>query len=481
MSIHLRRFAIALSLALCPLLLQASSHKEAPLIKQDPTADATDLYVFRTADAPTTVTMVANYVPLQEPAGGPNFDSFSDNVVYEIHIDNNGDAKEDITYQFRFRTEYRNQQTFLYNTGPVTTLDDADLNARQFYSVTRIAGNRRTGTSTTLGSTFQVAPANIGPKSTPDYNALATASIGTLPSNGGRVFAGPRADPFFVDLGSIFDLLTLRPIQQLSLVPPMRAAAPGVNTLRGYNVHSIVLQVPIASVTANGQAPTATTDANAIIGVWTTASRSRVEIRNTGLGNLRQNIAGFTQVSRLGMPLVNEVVLPLAFKDIFNGSEPSGDKPLFDANADFRNRVLDPEVPKLYKLLYNVDSPPAPRNDLVQVFLTGVPGLNSPPNVVPAEMLRINLAVPAASSPNRLGVLANDLAGFPNGRRLSDDIVDITLRVAAGVLVTGFNREPNNALTDGVDAADVAFLSAFPYVAAPYQGYDHAHHAAATP
>ena len=474
------RAAMILAAMTVTLSLFASSHKEAPAIKEDPTVDATDLYVFRTADAPTMVTIVANYIPIEEPAGGPNFDTFSDSALYEIHIDNNGDAKEDVTYQFRFRTTTRNPMTFLYNTGPVTTLDDADLNVRQFYTVNRVTGNRRTGSSTTIGSNFQVAPANIGPKSTPDYNSLANAAIGTLP-NGGKVFAGPRDDPFFVDLGSVFDLLTLRPIQQLSLIPPMRSSAPGVNTLAGYNVHSIVIQVPISSLTANGQTPAGATDPNAIIGVWTTASRSRVQIRGTGLANLNQNVAGFTQVSRLGMPLVNEVVMPLAFKDIFNSAEPSGDKPLFDSNADFRNRVLDPEVPKLYKLIYNVDSPPAPRNDLVQVFLTGLPGVNQPANVVPAEMLRINLAIAPSSSPNRLGALAADAAGFPNGRRLSDDVIDITLRVAAGVLVTGFDRAPNNALTDGVDANEVAFLSTFPYVAAPNQGYDHSHHGAAQP
>ena len=475
------RFSLLFLALLFPISLAASSHKEAPLIKEDPTVDHTDVYVFRSPDAPTTVTLVANFIPLEEPAGGPNFDNFSDSALYEIHIDNNGDAKEDITYQFRFRTEVRNPlATFLYNTGPVTTIDDADLNVRQFYTVTRVAGNRRTGASTTLGSSFQVAPANIGPKSTPDYNALATASIGSLP-NGGKVFAGPRDDPFFVDLGSIFDLATLRPIQQLHLVPPMANAASGVDNLKGYNVHSIVLQVPITAVTANGQAPTGPTDTNGIIGVWSTSSRSRVAIRNTGLSNLQQNIAGFTQVSRLGMPLVNEVVLPIAFKDIFNGSEPSGDKGLFDANADFRNRILDPEVPKLYKLLYNVDSPAAPRNDLVQVFLTGIPSLNQPANVVPAEMIRINLGVAPSTSPNRLGALAGDSAGFPNGRRLTDDVIDITLQVAAGVLVPGFNKAPNNALTDGVDTNDVAFLSTFPYLAAPHQGFDHQHHTGTLP
>ena len=470
-----------LFVVLLALPLFASSHREAPLTKEDPTIDQTDVYVFRSADAPGMLTIIANWIPFEEPGEAPNYYSFSDSALYEIHIDNNGDAKEDITYQFRFHTDYRSTGTFLYNTGPILTLDSANLNQRQFYSVTRVTGNRRTGTATSLGTTFQVAPQNIGPKSTPDYASLANAAIFNLPNSGGKVFAGPRDDPFFIDVAAIGDLLTLRPLQQLNLVPPTKSSAPGIDTLKGYNVHTIAIQVPIASLTANGQTPTGTTDPNAIIGVWATTSRSRVSIRNVGTSNLQQNLAGLTQVSRLGMPLVNEVVMSVAFKDIFNASEPSGDKALFDANADFRNRIIDPELPKLYKLLYNIDSPPAPRNDLVQVFLTGIPNVNMPANVQPAEMTRINLAVPPSASPNRMGLLAGDAAGFPNGRRLTDDVVDIELQVAAGVLVSGFNKAPNNALTDGVDANDQPFLSTFPYVALPNQGFDHTHHAGAQP
>jgi hypothetical protein len=469
------RYALIFAL-LCPILTSASSHREAPLITEDPTMDNTDVYVFRSPDAPDTITIIANFIPLEEPANGPNFYNFSPAGVYEIHIDNNGDAKEDITYQFQFRTDVRNPATFLYNTGPVLTLDDADLNVRQFYTVNRISGLRRSGTSASLGTAFQVAPANIGPKSTPDYAALANAAIFNLGNNGGKVFAGPRDDSFFVDIGAIVDLLTLRPIQQLHMVPPTVQAAPGVDGLKGYNVHTIAIQVPIAQLVAGGNVPTAPTAANAVIGVWASSSRSRVTVLNTG-ATRRQTIGGLAQVSRLGMPLVNEVVLSLAFKDIFNGSEPSGDAPLFTSNETFRNRVLDPETAKLMTALYGVSVPPAPRNDLVQVFLTGLPGANQPPNVVPAEMIRLNVAVPVTAQPNRLGALADDLGGFPNGRRLADDVVDISLRVVAGVLVTGFNKAPNNALTDGVDANDEAFLSTFPYVALPHQGFDSRPHA----
>jgi len=454
-----------------PTLMSASSHREAPLITEDPTMDNTDVYVFRSPDAPNTVTIIANYIPLEEPANGPNFYNFSPAGVYEIHIDNNGDAKEDITYQFQFRTDVRNPNTFLYNTGPVMTIDSANLNVRQFYTVNRIAGARRTGTSTTMGSSFQVAPANIGPKSTPDYAALANAAIFNMPNGGGKVFAGPRDDPFFVDIGSIVDLLTLRPVQQLHKVPPVASSAPGVDGLKGYNVHTIAIQVPITALVNGGTTPASPTAPNAVIGVWATSSRSRVTVLNTG-ATRRQTIGGYSQVSRLGMPLVNEVVLSLAFKDIFNASEPAGDAPLFNSNETFRNRVLNPETATLMNALYGISVPPAPRNDLVQVFLTGLPGANQPPNVVPAEMIRLNVAVPVTAQPNRLGALASDMGGFPNGRRLADDVVDISLRVVAGVLVPGFDKSPNNALTDGVDANDEAFLSTFPYVALPHQGFD---------
>jgi len=449
----------------------ASSHREAPLITEDPTMDNTDVYVFRSPDAPDTVTIIANFVPLEEPSNGPNFYRFSPSGLYEIHIDNNGDAKEDITYQFRFRSDVRNTGTFLYNTGPVLTLDDANLNVRQFYTVTRVTGARRTGSSSALGNEFQVAPANIGPKSTPDYAALANAAVFNFPNGGGKVFAGPRDDSFFVDIGGIVDLLTLRPVQQLHLVPPVAASAVGVDGLKGFNVHTIAIQVPISQLVAGGGVPATPAATNAVIGVWSSTSRSRVTLLTSG-SDRRQTIGGNAQVSRLGMPLVNEVVMSLAFKDIFNSSEPSGDAPLFTSNETFRNRVLDPETAKLMTALYGISVPPAPRNDLVQVFLTGLPGANQPPNVVPAEMIRLNVAVPVTAQPNRLGAIANDLGGFPNGRRLADDVVDISLRVVAGVLVEGFNKSPNNALTDGVDANDKPFLSTFPYAPLPHQGFE---------
>ena len=453
--------AIALT-CLVPFGLIASSHREAPLIQEDPTVDNTDVYAFRSPDTPNTVTLIANFIPKQEPMGGPYFYNFSPTALYEIHIDNNGDAREDITYQFRFRTEQRGDSS-LYNVGPISTLDDADWLYRQFYTVTRVVGDRRNGQSTVIASDVPVPPANIGPKSTPDYPALANAAIRNLANNGGRVFAGPRDDPFFIDL-SVFDLLTLRPIQQLNMIPPVSPASAGVDGLRGYNVSTIAIQVPITAVTSNGGTPGGPTDSNAIIGVWSTSSRPRVTIL-TGGANARQTVSGFQQVSRLGHPLVNEVVVPTALKDFFNGLHPTGDGALLA-------RVQDPELPKLIKAIYGVNVPPAPRNDLVQVFLTGIPGATMPAGVTPSEQLRLNLGVPVTAAPNRLGVIGGDLGGFPNGRRLVDDVVDIELRVLAGVLIPAFNVSPNKDLSDGVDANEKTFLSAFPYVAHPHQGYE---------
>ena len=451
-------------LSIAPALL-ASSHREAPAISQDPSVDNTDLYAFRSPDQPNTVTIIANYNPLEEPTNAPNFYRFADAAIYEINIDNDGDAKPEIVYRFQFRTDVRDLSTGLYNTGPVLSLNSPNLNERQFYTVTRIEH----GHETSLGE-FQVAPANIGPKSTPGYASLADSAIFTLPGGNGRVFAGPRDDPFFVDIGAIADLLTLRPLQELHKVPPVAGATRGINSLAGYNVHTIALQIPITNVTTTGKMPMSPTDKGSIIGLWATASRGSITTSADG----HRRITGAKQVSRVGMPLVNEVVISRKYKDAFNSLEPSGDAPLFKSAEDFRNLVLDAELPKLMHKLYGVDVPPAPRNDLMQAFLTGLPGKNMPPNVVPAEMLRLNLGVPVtpADQVSRFGALAGDLGGFPNGRRLADDVVDIELRVAAGVLVPGYDKAPNNQLTDGVDTNDKDFLTAFPYLALPRSAFE---------
>jgi hypothetical protein len=428
---------------------QASSHREAPAITEDPVADNTDVYAFVSPDNPDTVTLIANYVPLQEPAGGPNFHRFGDDVAYHINVDNNGDARPDRTYEFRFKTTTRNPDSFLYNTGPVTSLDDPDLNIRQTYSVTEIRHGRRTA----MAQNLPVAPANIGPRSTPNYDQLAAAANVDLGA-GVKSFAGPRDEGFYVDLGSVFDLAGLRPLNQAHAIklPPQ----PGKDGTSGFNVHTIALQIPKARLV----------EGDPVLGVWATANRRAVTVR-TRTGD--QFGSGWVQVSRLGSPLVNEVVIPLGRKDRFNASEPKDD-------AQFAGFVTNPELGRLIPQLYpGVQVPPAPRNDLVSAFLTGVDGLNKPANVKPAEMLRLNTSIPPSANPNRLGVLAGDNAGFPNGRRVGDDVVDIELRAVAGVLDPKFNVAPNNQLGDGVDGNDKPYLTTFPYLATPHQGYDHAH------
>lgn len=444
--------------------VQASSHREAPLISQDPTADNTDVYAFVDPNDRTKVNFIANFIPFEEPAGGPNFDKFDDTVLYEIKVDNNGDANPDIVFQFRFQTMTSNPNTFLYNTNKITSLrNDPNWNVQQVYSVTMV----KNGVSTVLDSNDPTPPANVGPRSTPNYAALAMAAVQTFgtPGGVGKVFCGARDEGFFVDLGSLFDLLGLREGLNMAHIIPLPNQSGAGNT-DGFNVHSIILQMPISTVTANGTTPTSTSDPNAVIGVYSTASRQAMKVLNT---DGTQTYTGtFVQVSRQGNPLVNEVVIPLGSKDKFNASQPSGD-------AQFLSFVQDPEPARLIKALYNVDVPPAPRSDLVQVFLTGVPGLNQPANVVPSEQMRLNVAVPPTANPNPLGVIAGDMAGFPNGRRVGDDVVDIELRVLAGVLVSGFNKAPNNMLGDGVNSNDRPYLTVFPYLAHPVSGYDSPH------
>jgi hypothetical protein len=460
MRIRARGKVILLSIVAVSLLAvsgvtiaDASSHREAPLITEDPVADNTDVYAFVAPDAPDSVTLVANWIPLEAPQGGPNFHKFGDDVLYTVKVDNNGDAVEDVSYEFRFTTRTMNPNTFLYNTGPVTSLDDPDLNIRQTYSITEVRDHR----SRLLATGLPVAPANIGPRSTPNYEALANAATRTL-SGGVKVFAGPRDDPFFVDLGSVFDLAGLRPLNQAHAIP--LPTADGVDGLKGFNTHSIVIQVPKAMLT----------ESDPVIGVWSETYRRSTRVLRGG-GSAPLHVGDWKQVSRLGMPLVNEVVIPLGQKDKFNSSSP-------DRDSRFGKFVSDPELARLVPVLYpGVSVPPAPRNsDIVPIFLTGIPGLNQPSKVKPSEMIRLNtsIAPTAFNAQDRLGLLGGQQDGFPNGRRLVDDVADIELRAIAGgtPFTPAFNVFPNNALTDGVDANDVPFLTQFPYVGLPHQGYE---------
>lgn len=611
----------------------ASSHREAPLISEDPVADNTDVYAFVSPDAPDTTTIIANWIPFEEPAGGPNFYNFGEDVLYEINIDNDGDAVDDIVYEFRFNTTIQNPDTFLYNTGPITSLTDPDFNLRQTYSVTRVVD----GVRTELGTGLPVPPNNIGPRSTPDYAALANSAIATLPG-GTKVFAGQRDEAFPVDIGSVFDLGGLRPFNEAHVAP--RPNEPGKNGTDGFNVHSIAIQVPTAQLTTDsdffddddrttheqaidaiakagvtrgtggrnfspsadinrGQLarflvtaldlPASDTDAfdddetnlfeadinaiaaagivqgcgprrycptspvtraqmatflvnaadiapngadrftddngniheaninalgasgvttgcggtrycpndnvqrdqmasflarafdipdagvNPVIGVYSTTYRRATRVFTDGDSSQPMHTGEWVQVSRLGHPLVNEVVVPLGLKDAFNASEPTGD-------GAFLPLVQDPELARLIEVLYpGVQVPPAPRNDLVAIFLTGLPGVNQLPNGRPTEMLRLNTSIaPTGTDPNtqnRLGLLGGENDGFPNGRRLNDDVTDIELRALAGAtpFTPEFNVAPNNQLTDGANDNDKDFLTSFPYIPHPHDGYTNSH------
>ena len=446
--------------ALGPSGAGASSHREAPLISDDPSADNTDVYAFVSPDAAHTVTLIANYIPFEDPAGGPNYYRFDPTALYELKVDNNGDADEDVTYQFRFKTTVSNPNTFLYNTNQVTSPTDPDLNVKQTYTVTRVTS----AGSSVLATDLPVPPANIGPRSNPTYDPFqGVADLG----GGRKVFAGPRDDPFFVDLGSIFDLGGLRPFNMAHVIPlPTDAGKDGV---LNYNTHSIAIQVPKTDLL---RAPAA----DGTIGVYASASRQRIRVLN-GNGTVG-NQGPWVQVSRLGNPLINEVVIPLGQKDLWNASDPKDD-------AQFLSRYTTPELAGLVNFLYPVlpDIPTMGRADLVAVLLTGVPGLNFTGDTK-ADLLRLNTAIPPAAHPNRFGALAGDFQGFPNGRRLADDVTDIEIRAIAcgyGPILAGAlslcNLSPNNTLGDGVDVnKDANFLSHFPYVAAPNRGYEHTGH-----
>jgi len=450
-----------------------SSHREAPEISKDPVADSTDVYAFVSPDKPGTVTLIANYLPLEGPAGGPNFYEFGDDVLYELHIDTHGHSEADITYQFRFQTQLPNPDTFLYNTGPITSLTSPAWNRRQTYSVTRVDGRGRH----TLGQGLICPPCNIGPLSTPDYaSALAGPAVHKL-ADGSKVFAGQRAEGFYVDLGSIFDLADLRPFQNFQVFAKALglAAMPGVNTPQFLNVHSIALQVPISRVTARGRP---------VIGVWTTASRQRVRI----LDDSQDVVSGpFTQVSRLANPLVNEVIIPLGKKDFWNTQQPAHDK-------QFAQYVAHPELAALLPVLYPgvfpnlaaLDKARTARADLEAILLTGIPkgvagGFTNFTGPVQADLLRLNTSIPPTTSkPSIFGLLGGDAAGFPNGRRVFDDVVSIELRAIAGVTFKLIDPSYTvdaaaGQLTDGLTPADLGtpYLSHFPYLGVPYDGYHH--------
>ncbi|WP_326841132.1 DUF4331 domain-containing protein [Streptomyces sp. NBC_01558] len=464
---------------LAPTSSSASSHREAPMTAGDPKADNTDVYAFTSPDKPDTVTLVANWIPFEEPNGGPNFYPFANDARYQMKIDADGNGKPDTTYTWKFTDHVRDSaDQFLYNTGVVKTLADTTLNFRQTYdlTVTDSGGNTRT-----LLSGAPAAPSNVGKASMPDYASLRKEAVVPLPG-GGQTFAGQASDPFFLDL-RIFDLLYGGNLKET-----------GHNTLAGYNVNSIAIQVPKSTLALKGDATR-----NPVVGVWSTTDRQGANVTAGGKGSEATSEQSgddgkaltprgalgrdgsrddWRQVSRLGNPLVNEVVVPLKYKDAFNALSPEKDATV----TPVVDKVKDPIVPKLIQNIYGVPAPATPRNDLVEIFLTGIckacgpikADLNSQrlnadvdkAAVVPAEMLRLNMSVPPAAKPNRLGVLGNDLAGFPNGRRLNDDVVDIELQALEGAAQTG-KIVPALAAGDAVDTPYREPGSTFPYVALP--------------
>jgi len=432
----------------------ASSHREAPLIAADPAVDNTDLYAFVAPDRPDYVTFVANWMPFEEPNGGPNFYPFADDASYYINVDNDGDSKADTRFRFKFKTDdRRGNDTFLYNNGPVTSLNDENLLVRQTYT---LDASFNGGDFSTRVRNGPVAPSRVGPASMPDYNTLRNQAIKTL-DGGWKIYTGQADDPFFLDL-RVFDLLYGGDLSET-----------GQDTLAGYNVNTIVLQVPLKDVALKGDPKR-----NPVIGVWTTTDRAKVRAAD-GTSRSGERV----QVSRLGNPLVNEVVVPAGMKDKFNASRPSDDA----KNPKLVQRVTDPELPKLIQAIYGIPAPATPRNDLVEIFLTGITtkaggpikaDLNSqlnnadvnPKKFVPSEQLRLNMSIPPAAQPNRLGVLAGDTQGFPNGRRLTDDVVDIEIQAVEGAAQAG-KLVDALAAGDKVDANDQGFGNVFPYVAPP--------------
>lgn len=496
---------------------QASSHREAPLISQDQFADNTDTYAFISPRNPSNIVLAASWIPFEGPEGGPNYFEWGNGVVYNIHVDNNGDAKADYTYQLTSRTEVVDPTTFLYNVGALNRPTDPDWNRRQYVTVKEI---REDGSEITLVDDQLTTPVNIGSKSTPNFKRLSNKARFRVRSKGNtiEIYAGQTDDAFWVDL-QVFDLLTLR-----GQNPPIgydKGNNTPVDSVSGFNVHSLVIEVPVNRLKSKNEP---------VLGVWATAQRPAMRVLNgpAGLGSLTNN-GELVQVSRLAMPLVNEVVLPYALKDAFNSISPDVDLALYTGAAGagiqelLQRSVEDPEIGRLLCAFYgvplpgdsdgdcstevHVGTPRSGRGDIFDIFLTGMVladeftiqtkngpvtlpagfNVNRPANVVPAEMIRINTDIKGdlcPRTPSRLGVLGGDACGFPNGRRLMDDTVEIELLAVAGAayqVLDGrdehfvFNPALIDVLDDGIDTNDVPFQRRFPYMGQAQSGQEHFH------
>jgi hypothetical protein len=424
-----------------------SSHREAPKILADPTADNTDVYAFTAPDAPHSLTVVANWIPLEEPAGGPYFGKLDPRARYYVKIDNTGDGRADVAYRWKFKQKFLKPDSFLDQGNFVQSYD--------LYKETYTGKKER---SHKIASNVPVAPANAGPKTTPNYAATQAATIRGL-SGGGKTFVGPSDDPFFVDLGAVFDGINIDKPGRPNI--GLGNQGGGKDDVAGYNTHSFVLQVPESEVTRDGKSVSDAKAGNAAVGVWATTERRRVSVLRHG----KRHGSRWVQVSRLGNPLINEVIIPIGQKDKFNRTSPADDL------KNFGKYALNPEPARLLNALFKLGVKETNRTDIVQALLTGVPGLTQiGSHPAPADTLKLNLGVAPSASPSRFGVLANDLAGFPNGRRLADDVTDIELRVIAGALLKPSEGGKQIPLGDGVDQNDHAFRSSFPYVALPTDG-----------
>jgi hypothetical protein len=460
----MRKLLIALA-ALTAAALTAtfgfgSSHREAPGITLDPTADNTDTYAWTAKDAPGDLTVAANWIPGEVPANGPNFFGWDDRARYYIHIDNTGDGRPDVSYRYQFKTTVKNKNSFLYALPGASGYDDPKLNVVQRYSIVRETwsyhGKKASVHAKTIARGLPSAPPNIGPKTMPNYSVFEQGAIKSL-HDGSKVFAGQRDDPFFVDLGATFDGINVRDLTGNK--------GSGKDDLSGMNTHSIVMQIPERLVTKDHRAVSGANAGNAVVGVWSTTERKRLQVNGAASRKRAKQSqhSGWVQVSRLGNPLVNEVVIPLGKKDQFNRTTPDRDAELYG------KYVVKPELAAILNALFSINAPENNRTDIVQALLQGIPmlnqhkGIDGPPAV---DTIKLNLGVPPADMENRFGAISGDVAGFPNGRRLGDDVVDIELQVVAGFLAD--NKVP---LGDGVDRNDKPFLSSFPYLASPWDGF----------
>lgn len=477
---------------------QAASHREAPLMTLDPAADITDFYAFVSYDdanlartpADRKVTFILNVIPGQEPSAGPNYYAFDDTVLYAIHIDNNKDGVDDVTYEFRFKTETVSPNQFISTLAlpPVTALEgegSEGLARKQRYTVTEVrpCGHGRSCTTRTPlfeGQMLSAVPSNIGPRTTPDYETLATTKgIFNDASSGARVFAGQRAETFAIDLGAVFDTLNLRtetpPPPGGRTLPVLTVAEDaddahgsfGINSFSGFNINTIAIEVPIRRITKDGQG---VSDANGTIGAYASTSRQSVTIRQKLA--VQKDAASFRQVSRMGNPLVNELIIPVGFKDLWNATSPEDE-------AQFLPYYRRLDVAAALQLVSGVPVPPTPREDIVQL-LTKYAGQDPNPNIGPfSELLRLNMTVPPTppAQIKRLGPLAHDAtgnptpdgAGFPNGRRPNDDVTDLVVRVAGGANYIA------NRVGDGVNVQEKGITPYFPFLPEPYDGRNRVH------